>query len=350
VIEELLTRYRDRTGEAIEDSLAEIDFFMNDTILDEMRDRARELSTAGKMVRGSLVLLIHDMYDGDNPEAAEQVAAAVEIIHTALLAHDDVIDRDSMRRGLPALHEQYSSVAEDSDLEDPDHTGTSLAVCVGDIGFFLGFDLLAQIDASGAARERLTRLFADEFLTVGVAEAEDIVMGAATDEPSKDHILELYRTKTGRYTFSLPLMAGAILGGAPEADIDTLEDAGERLGIVYQLKDDELDLFGDQDETGKDHGSDLAENKKTLHRLLALDAMPAEERDRTRDLLQAGPDSDQIEDLIERFRDLGSKEKVQDRMHQLHQQAAEDIAGLGLPKENRERLQALGRFCLERDR
>jgi geranylgeranyl diphosphate synthase type I len=350
VIEQLLDRYRDRTEQAIEDSLSDIGFFMNDAILSEMRERATELGTAGKMVRGSLILLVHDMYDGDHQEEAAKAAAAIEIIHTALLAHDDVIDRDSMRRGLPALHEQYTGIADEQGLEDPDHTGTSLSICAGDIGFFLGFHLLSRLEVPAEVRERLTRLFADEFLQVGVAEAEDIVMGAATEEPTEDQILELYRTKTGRYTFSLPLIAGAILGGAPEDDIETLEKAGERLGIVYQLKDDELDLFGDQDQTGKDRGSDLAENKKTLHRLLALDTMPAEERERTRDLLQAGPDSDQIEDLIARFEDLGVRETVQDQMDELHRKASADIAGLGLPEEDRERLQALGRFCLDRDR
>lgn len=350
MIEELLDRYRDRTEQAIEDSLEDIDFFMNDAILTEMRKRATELGTAGKMIRGSLILLVHDMYGGDHQEETAKAAAAVEIIHTALLAHDDVIDRDSMRRGLPALHEQYTGIADGSGLEDPDHTGTSLAICAGDIGFFLGFHLLSRLEVTAEERERLTRLFADEFLQVGVAEAEDIVMGAATEEPTEDQILELYRTKTGRYTFSLPLVAGAILGGAPEEDIETLERAGERLGTVYQLKDDELDLFGDQDRTGKDRGSDLAENKKTLHRLLALDAMPAEERERTRDLLQAGPDSSQIADLIERFEDLGVRETVQDRMEDLHKQAADDINDLDLPREEKERLQALGRFCLERDR
>jgi len=350
VIEELLGRYRERTAETIERYVADLDFFMNDDILTEMRERATELSTAGKTIRGSLVMLAHDMYDGDADTAAVKTAAAIEIIHTALLVHDDVIDRDSMRRGMPALHKQYNSIAEQEGLVDPDHIGSSLAVCAGDIGYFLGFTILSGLDIPNDLRQRLTELVAGEFLQVGVAESEDIVMGATTGEPTEDEIIELYRSKTARYTFSLPLMAGAILAGAPENDIDILEAAGERLGILYQLKDDELDLFGDQDRTGKDRGSDLAENKKTIHRHRALKAMDEEERTHTRDLLQAGPDRDRIKDLIQRFEELGVREDVQGRMHELHDEAATALSRLNLPEEQRDRLQALGRFCLHRDR
>ncbi len=122
-------------------------------------------------------------------------------------------------------------------------------------------------------------------------------------------------------TWIIRLYSAGVFFGVPDEDIETLDAAGEQLKIVYQLKDDELDLFGGQDK-----------------------------QERNEDLLRAGPDSDDIEDLIERFEDLDVRETVQATMGELHKQAATEIAGLGLPEQDRERLQALGRFCLERDR
>jgi geranylgeranyl diphosphate synthase type I len=113
---------------------------------------------------------------------------------------------------------------------------------------------------------------------VGVAQMQDVANGAikpvstnpfrdAPCEPREEDILTLYRYKTGRYTFSLPLALGATLAGAADETRTALEEAGEDLGILFQLKDDELGLFADEAELGKPVGADIREDKKTLYRL-----------------------------------------------------------------------------------
>jgi geranylgeranyl diphosphate synthase type I len=93
---------------------------------------------------------------------------------------------------------------------------------------------------------------------------QDVYLGSMRGTVEEEQVLELYRCKTARYTFSLPLVSGALAAGAGEELIVQLEELGEHLGIVFQLKDDELDLMGDEEHTGKPVGTDLEEGKKTL--------------------------------------------------------------------------------------
>ena len=177
-------------------------------------EKIRAIVSRGKTIRGSLVLFIHQSLQGRSRDAL-RVAAAFELVQTALVIHDDIMDHDEARRGLPALHIQYKSEA--------------LAMCVGDILFFLAHELLSNTDV---------QVVTDQvFQEVCIAQMEDVAKSAKT----KKDVLSLYTYKTARYTFSLPMMAGAILARANKKTIDLLEQLGEAIGILFQIRDDELD-------------------------------------------------------------------------------------------------------------
>src|SRR6185437_3870747 len=95
---------------------------------------------------------------------------------------------------------------------------------------------------------------------------------------TQEEIEQVYRYKTARYTFSLPLMLGALLAQKDATIIQQLENFGEKIGTLFQLKDDDISLFGKEETTGKPEGSDIRENKKTLHRHYLFQYASSEEK------------------------------------------------------------------------
>jgi geranylgeranyl diphosphate synthase type I len=103
---------------------------------------------------------------------------------------------------------------------------------------------------------------------------QDVYFSISRHAVQEHEILNLYRFKTARYTFSIPLVTGAIASRADEKTISLLEKLGEHLGIIFQIKDDELGLFGTEEETGKPVGTDIREGKKTLYVYYLLKMAP----------------------------------------------------------------------------
>lgn len=250
-------------------------------------NRLADFASRGKMLRGSLVRLGYELitrHEAVEPDATaiRLAGAAMELFQSGLLVHDDIMDRDRVRRGFPTLHVGYESTLESGGYDDPPHYGEALGICAGDLAYFAAFQLLAELPTGAARTVRATLIAARELCVVGIAQMQDVVNGAvrpgsanpfraAPTDPSEEDILRLYRYKTGRYTFSLPLALGCALAGGADADRLTLEQAGEDLGILFQLKDDELGLFADEAVLGKPVGADIREDKKTIfrHRLMA---------------------------------------------------------------------------------
>ena len=224
--------------------------------------RMLESSLRGKMVRGSLILFATELNGKKIALDTLRAAAALEIFHTGLLAQDDVMDRDRLRRGMKTLYAQYDDWAKARGCKDALHVGESLATCAADAAFFLGFELLSSLKVLPTS---LIGTYARELALVAGAQMQDVYFGAVDRVPAVREILEVYRYKTARYTFSLPFRIGGLLAGSNSRTIKQLEELGEHLGLIFQLKDDELGLYGTEKEIGKPVGSDLREGKKTLY-------------------------------------------------------------------------------------
>ncbi len=190
------------------------------------------------------------------------------------------MDRDPRRRGAPSIHEQYAGLARGLDGPAAAHFGTSLAICAGEIAIFLAFEALAGLPGPPRRAAEVQKLFAAEFGLVGLGQMLDIEAGAGRRALTESDILDIYRYKTARYSFSLPLAAGWILGGGPGRVLPALRRLGEDLGLVFQIKDDELGLFGSAAATGKPVGSDVRQGKKTLFYLGLTDRASGADRDR----------------------------------------------------------------------
>ncbi len=233
-------------------------------------ERLYSFASQGKMVRGGLVYLgfgvcRNGRRDGPTARHLADAAVAMELFQSALLVHDDIMDRDPVRRGQKTLHVQYAELAGRAGASDAAHLGEGLGICAGDVGHFLAFEILADMKIAPAVYRRILQLCARELSCVGVAQMQDLVNGTGSGAVPDDEILRLYLYKTGRYTFSLPLMVGGLLAGAKASTLKRLEKIGEYLGVIFQIKDDELGLFADAETIGKPAGSDVREGKKTLY-------------------------------------------------------------------------------------
>jgi len=249
----------------------------------DVADRLLEFSLQGKMIRGCLVHLGYVLTSASRdlvpiPDSVATAGAAMELFQSGLLVHDDIMDRDLMRRGRPSVFAHYAQKARSEGHPDPDHLGESLGICAGDVAYFLAFELLGGLSSPRETGLSVIGLCARELAAVGVAQMQDVAWGAADTEVSEAQIARMYTYKTGRYSFSLPLMTGALLAGARPERLDRWEELGEHMGLLFQLRDDELGLFGTESETGKPVGTDVREGKKTLYSARIMAAAKGRQR------------------------------------------------------------------------
>jgi geranylgeranyl diphosphate synthase, type I len=308
-------------------------------------ERLKSFALSGKMLRGCLVLLGHAISGGGDRERALDCAAAMELAQAGFLVHDDIMDRDRMRRGMPSVYWQYAEEAARSGLSEPRRSGESLGTCAGDFSFFLAFDLMA---AAGAPPSLLA-LCAREFAAVALAQMEDIWYGSSGGVPSEKAILSLYARKTGRYSCALPLMAGAALAGADDAGLEALSRLGEAMGVLFQIRDDELGVFGDESDLGKPVGSDVREGKKTIFVRALLDALPEKDAERALALF-GSPAPDAVEEIRVLMEESGARARVRAIADAIAAETRGMIAALGLPDGPRGIMESLLGFILERER
>ena len=311
--------------------------------------RLKPFIRSGKMLRSGLVCLGYKMCGRNVTSMVLPAAAAVEFFQTALLIHDDIIDRDHYRRGLPSLFYQYAQRGQVEGLGDPTHFGEGMAICLGDIAFFLAFELFSNLKTSMAIKEKINLLWSRELCYVGLAQMQDLYFGETRKKIEAEDILRLFHYKTARYSFSVPLQTGAMLGGAKAALLSGLERCGHGLGLLFQLKDDELGLYGSEKEIGKPVGSDLRECKKTLHYHFLSENASAKDRARFEKIW--GNDKLSL-DMVLEVRDMMAKYGIDSIIHQkmneLAEQVEKEIRGLDIPANARRILNSLLEYSLRR--
>ncbi|MEJ2662573.1 MAG: polyprenyl synthetase family protein [Spirochaetia bacterium] len=313
--------------------------------------RLKAFVSRGKMLRGGLVSLSSLLFQESFPAGVVQAGATLELVQAGLLIHDDIMDGDLERRGEQSLFYTYAKQAEEQHLRRAFHVGESLGVCAGDMAFFLAYELLSEPGIPEDKQVTLVSLLSRELNYVAAAQMLDMYRGAqGTPVLTEEDILRLYTYKTGRYTFSLPLMFGAVLSGSSEELQHTLADIGEKIGIIFQIKDDELGLFGDSTHTGKPIGSDIKEGKKNLYYYYLFHDDQYQEREEVR-VLYSTPRIGEAE--ISRIRslvlDLGIQEKINKKTGELAEQAKALIRDLPHTRaEGRSLLIDLLKYNLER--
>ncbi|HEY2388980.1 MAG TPA: polyprenyl synthetase family protein [Candidatus Binatia bacterium] len=255
----------------------------------------------GKRVRPAVALLVFKACGGDSVIDMVDVAVALELIHSATLLHDDIIDGGKTRRGRPSAFSQF---------------GLADTLVTGDFLFSKAFELCGRFE------ENIVRWAADA--CVSLTEGE-IMQGRFRRNPSVtvDDYLEIIARKTASL-FSQGARVAAHLAGAGEQTAEAMWACGFNIGMAFQVVDDLLDVEGDEGLTGKPVGIDLRDGNPSLPLVLAL------ERDETvrRVFLSPEPEEAAIADALQRVRALGVLPTVRRLAEDYTRRARTLLAGL----------------------
>jgi geranylgeranyl diphosphate synthase type II len=222
---------------------------------------------SGKRFRPALVLAAYDAYGGRDGEVAARVAAAIELLHTALLMHDDVIDGDLVRRGSLNVSGTFveRAAARGATVPERGTFGLAAGVLAGDLALMGASHGIALCGADADTTRRLLDLLREAVHASAAGELADVALSIARDGDvgALADVITMEEHKTAVYSFQLPLQSGAVLAGAPEPAVLGLGEVGRLAGIGFQLVDDLHGVFGDEARTGKSSLSDLREGKTT---------------------------------------------------------------------------------------
>jgi len=225
----------------------------------------RSAGEGGRRLRPALVCDAYAAFGGTEPAVAERVGEAVELLHTAFVVHDDVIDHDERRRGRLNVSGIFAHRAADAGARPAAATsyGQAAGILAGDLALVGAIALLTTAPTDARVGARLVALVHEAVRTSAAGELDDVHLGLGTRVPTLDETLAVAAHKTAAYSFALPLQAGALAAGASQEDLAVVGLVGHRLGTAFQLCDDLLGVFGDEQVTGKSTVSDLREGKMT---------------------------------------------------------------------------------------
>ena len=221
----------------------------------------------GKALRPRFCYWGHVIAGNDTSPLLLQASAALELLHTFALIHDDLMDGSDTRRGRPALHREIAGQhRRDGRAGDPDRYGHAMALLAGDLAFSVASRLAAALPAPAVAiwSRMVDELVLGQFLDLA---------GSARQDRSRDVACATTVLKSGQYTVTSPLRLGAATGGLPELPAELVR-YGDLAGEAFQLRDDLLGVFGDPRRTGKPVGDDLMSGKPTQVLALAADMLP----------------------------------------------------------------------------
>jgi geranylgeranyl pyrophosphate synthase len=275
------------------------------------------IRSGGKRLRPTVVLLSFKAVGGKDISQSVPLAAAVELLHTASLVHDDINDRSSLRRGQATVNAQW---------------GDSLALLVGDFIFVRLLHLIAGF------APRAIRVLAD--CCTSIVEGETL-QALHLRDPSltEDAYLQIVTRKTAEL-FSTCSELGAFIGGGREEVILALQEYGLNLGIAFQIRDDTLDWVGKEADLGKPTTSDLEQGKMSLATIYAL-----RESDRAREVLF----SEDGTSALQLLQDVGALDYAMLKCSEYSKKAREALAVVQQSEAKAELLR-LAEYAVIRDR
>jgi geranylgeranyl pyrophosphate synthase len=281
------------------------------------------LASGGKRLRPAISLLTARMLDGE-PERAVSLAASIEMLHTATLVHDDLIDGSLLRRGLPTLNAQWSPAA---------------TVLTGDYLFARAAELASQTDSV-----RVMNVFARTLMILVNGEINQMFVGRG--QVSREAYYRRIYAKTASL-FSVAAEAAALLSHVEESVVEAMCVYGREMGMAFQIVDDILDFTSEEARLGKPVGSDLRQGLFTLPVLCYMEQQP-HDRDVAALLNGRSGDAETVARVVDSVRNSGAI----DAAHaEAHAYAARAQAALTLLSDNlyQRALSDLAEYCVSRN-
>lgn len=224
----------------------------------------------GKRLR-PLVVVLASRIAGGTEEVAIPAAAAVEVVHTFTLIHDDIIDKDEMRRGVPTVHKLW---------------GTEMAIVAGDLLFAYAYRCLHKALELGVPADRVGeayRMLTEAVILVAEGQAMDMMLAESEEVKIEDYLVMVAKKTAALFAYAASI--GAVIAGGEAEIVERLHSSLLYAGIAFQIRDDVLGLLGDERTLGKPTLSDIREGKKTLPVIYALRALAPEQKNKLRGVL-----------------------------------------------------------------
>lgn len=291
---------------------------------------AYALSMGGKRIRPLSTLLACDLFGG-KPEDAIKPALALEVFHNFTLLHDDIMDRAEMRRGKPCVHVKWNDCT---------------AILSGDAMLIKAYQLLEQCNPT--LLPQLLKIFSQTAAEVCDGQQYDIDFESRLDVTEVEYI-EMIRLKTA-VLLAASLKIGAICGGASNIDAQLLYEFGIAVGLVFQLKDDLLDVYGDFKSFGKEIGGDIACNKKTFLLINALQKATGKEKEELLGWIEKKEfdRKEKVEAVTRIYDSLHLRSTTEQKMREYYNQAIEALNQVHRPEAEKQKLMQLAEKSLKR--
>lgn len=275
------------------------------------RAAAHLIVNGGKRLRPYLVIKSCQMLGG-SAESAMAAASAIEMIHNFTLVHDDIMDNDEVRHGVPTVHTRF---------------GMPLAILAGDVLFSKAFQTVSVSNVpNSAVSSRLVSRLADACVDVCEGQVLDIRMAEGRKIPQRADYIKMVEKKTSAL-FEVSCAMGAICARRTDRDIDNLASFGRNLGVAFQITDDFIGVLGDPKITKKPVGNDLREGKKSLPIVLAIrKADPKRRRAIMKSFGNPRATKSQIGAAVEAMRELNIEHDVREAALQYAEKAKRSLA------------------------
>lgn len=321
---EFLDRYQQIVAQAIE----KYTFTEKPTQLYEPMNYI--ISHGGKRLRPIMLLMANELFDG-KLEKALKPALAIEFFHNFTLIHDDIMDEAPLRRGKATIHTLH---------------GVNVGILSGDALLIKAYQFFEDLEY-GLFKECI-KIFSKTGAVLCEGQQMDVNFETMENVTYNDY-LEMITNKTGVLS-AASFKIGALIAGAKLEDADLLYNFGKHIGIAFQIMDDYLDVFGDQDAFGKKHAGDIYENKKTVLYLLAKEFATDEERKELDFWYSKKTENvDKIYGVEKIFRRTKVDEKVL-RLIQKHNEIGHDyLKKINIPEEKKKPFMELANYLLRRD-
>lgn len=287
---------------------------------------------AGKALRPSLLLFAHEALGGEWPNVLP-AATALELAHSFSLVHDDIQDGDRERHGHPTVW-QLAGSAQAINAGDALRELAALAM----FDLETCFPAKAVLRASQALDKAVLEMIEGQYLDLRFQEWAKI---------AREDYLEMAERKTGAL-LGVALRIGALLTGEDEEVISTFENCGRKLGLCFQIKDDQLGIWGDGSQTGKSIMSDIRGKKKSFPIVLALNGPRGDELA----AIYARPTVDEadLQLVLQILGEAGAREMAQEAAEDYCSQALAELLRVELPPWAGEMVEELAQFLLTRER
>jgi len=298
----------------IERNAKEVNKFLNTKLKGDPKilyDAAGHLIVnGGKRLRPFMVIKSCQILGGKTSNAMP-AASAVEMVHNFTLVHDDIMDNDEMRHGVPTVHKKF---------------GMSVAILAGDVLFSKAYQIISNSKLSPSATNQITSRLAKACVEVCEGQLFDIKMAEEKRIPTQSEYIKMIGKKTAAL-FDVSCAMGAICATNKPHDISNLSSFGKNLGIAFQITDDLIGVMGDPKITKKPVGNDLREGKKSLPILMAINSAKGKNK---KIILKAfGNPKASKSDLskaVEVIRSLGIEENVRNQALKYAEHAEKALA------------------------